>query len=197
MFMRATIFFCLGCLLSFAACQKNKTSKTAAEPVDVCALLSAQEIQEVQGAPLKEAKKSEQSNGRVRVAQCYFAADPANRSVSLAITQNDRGSNDTDAVREFWRQMFSGSVEKNNESAEDREKRESLREIQRGEEGTAPMKKIEGIGEDAYWSGSAIGGALYVLKGPVYIRISVGGPDNEEAKIDKSKKLAQQVLARL
>jgi hypothetical protein len=35
------------------------------------------------------------------------------------------------------------------------------------------------------------------LKKDVFIRVSVGGPDNEETKISKSKALAQKALQRL
>ena len=48
-----------------------------------------------------------------------------------------------------------------------------------------------------FWSGNRVGGALYVLKNDVFIRISVGGPDNEAGKIDKSRALAQKVLEHL
>jgi hypothetical protein len=41
------------------------------------------------------------------------------------------------------------------------------------------------------------GGVLYVLKGDAFISISVGGPDTEETKINKSKTLAQKALQRL
>jgi hypothetical protein len=42
-----------------------------------------------------------------------------------------------------------------------------------------------------------VGGALYVLKKNAYFIISVGGADNEQAKIDKSKSLARKVIGRL
>ena len=42
-----------------------------------------------------------------------------------------------------------------------------------------------------------MGGALYVLKNNVYIRISVGGPDSEESKIKHCKALAEKALSRL
>ena len=69
----------------------------------------------------------------------------------------------------------------------------------RGEEEHAPPKKISGVGDEAFWFGSRVGGALYVLKGEkdLFIRISVGGADNEETKINKSKALAQKALKRL
>jgi len=44
-----------------------------------------------------------------------------------------------------------------------------------------------------------VGGTLYVLKKEkdVFMRISVGGADNEETKINKSKALAQKAIERL
>ena len=42
-----------------------------------------------------------------------------------------------------------------------------------------------------------MGGALYVLKGDVFFRVSVGGPEKEEAMIDRCKALADKALARL
>jgi hypothetical protein len=42
-----------------------------------------------------------------------------------------------------------------------------------------------------------MGGAIYVLKDNVFIRISVGGPESEESKIEKSKALAAKALSRL
>jgi len=53
------------------------------------------------------------------------------------------------------------------------------------------------LGDDAYWTGNRVGGALYALKGNTYIRISVGGPGNQEAKIKKTRTLAQIILKRL
>jgi hypothetical protein len=42
-----------------------------------------------------------------------------------------------------------------------------------------------------------MGGALYVLKNDVFIRVSVGGPDSEEIKINHCKALAGKALSRL
>jgi hypothetical protein len=53
------------------------------------------------------------------------------------------------------------------------------------------------VGEEAFWTGTRVGGALYVLKGNVYIRISVGGPGDQNAKMEKSKTLAEKVVGRL
>jgi hypothetical protein len=65
------------------------------------------------------------------------------------------------------------------------------------EEKGRPPKKVEGIGDDAYWIANRVGGALYVLKNDVFIRISVGGPESEDAKINRCKALAEKALSHL
>jgi hypothetical protein len=65
------------------------------------------------------------------------------------------------------------------------------------DEKAVPPKKIDDLGDAAYWTANRMGGALYVLKNNAFIPISVGGPDQEEAKIDQSKALAQKALSQL
>jgi hypothetical protein len=98
--------------------------------------------------------------------------------------------------------MFAGHEERESETkdAADKEKKESLRENRREEEEEehhAPLKKIDGVGEEAFWVGNRVGGAMYILKGNASIRLSIGGPDNEEEKIKKTRALAEKALARL
>ena len=64
------------------------------------------------------------------------------------------------------------------------------------EESVRP-KKIDGIGEQAFWISNRFGGVLYVLKGEVFISVGLGGTDDEETKLKKSKALAQKALQRL
>jgi hypothetical protein len=56
---------------------------------------------------------------------------------------------------------------------------------------------VEGIGDEAFWTGNRVGGALFVLKGNAYLRISVGGAGDQAAKIEKSKTLAASALKQL
>ena len=56
---------------------------------------------------------------------------------------------------------------------------------------------MNGLGDEAFWIGSRVGGALYVLKKDLFFRISVGGAGDEKAKLNKSRTLAQNVLKRL
>ena len=166
---------------------------------DACGLLEAKEIEAIQGSPIKETKNSAHSDGGLRVSQCFYTAAEFSKSVSLAVTESDPTSPGKRSPRDFWKQIFGRYAGGEKEAEADREKNESPGDQARKEEReeSIPPKKIEGIGDEAFWSGGHLGGALYVLKNDAFIRISVGGPENEETKIDKSKALAAKALQRL
>jgi len=56
---------------------------------------------------------------------------------------------------------------------------------------------IAGVGEEAYWTGNRFAGALYVLRGDMFLRISVGGIRDQQARIATAKALALAALKRL
>jgi hypothetical protein len=162
-------------------------------------LVQREEIAAVQGSPIKDTNTSGRSDGSVQISQCYYAAEQSNRSVSLALTTSDGTAGGKARVKDSWQQMFSGKDEDADERKGDKEKRESLREQshEKGEEKKVPPKKIEGLGGEAYWVGSPVGGALYVFIKDAILRISLGGPDQEPVRIDKSKTLLQKAIQRL
>ena len=143
-----------------------------------CGLLTKEEIQTVQGEPFKSTKPSVHSAAGLLVSQCYFELPTTVNSVVLTVTQKGDGGRDPS---ESWRDIF--------------HREESRRKKEEGEE-KEPLK-IEGVGEEAFWTGTRVGGALYVLKGNCYIRISVGGAGDQTQKMEKSKALAESVLKRL
>ena len=159
--------------------------------IDACALLTSKEIEGVQGEALKETKLSGQATGGFLMSQCFFTLPTFTNSVSLLVAQKGEGSDAKDP-KEFFRERFDGKRSGESERERERDKKKGEEE----EEG-APPQKISGIGDEAYWTGSRVGGALYVLKGNTYVRISIGGPAEQAAKIKKTKALAAKVLARL
>jgi hypothetical protein len=216
---RSILCFCLA-LLANAGCKKSTPTGAGSDAkplaiehharINACSLLTKEEVGQMQNTHISDAKGSENADGGFLVSQCYYAAAAPNASVSLALTQADPDKATAPDPRDYWRQIFSRFSEENAEAHEketnkkeqenDKEKKESLlKQASRGEEEekATPPKKISGIGDEAYWSGNRVGGALYVLKGDVFIRISVGGPDNEENKINKSKALALKTLGHL
>jgi hypothetical protein len=191
------LVFSITLLTALASCQKTKTTAVSAkgQKIDACALITNEEVQAIQGSPIKDVKNSEQSDGTFRIAQCFYNAETFNKSVSLAVTQSDPASTKARTPRDFWKETFGRYDGKTKEEKGDEEKKESLRGQE--EEKATPPKKLNGIGDSAYWTANRMGGALYVLRNDVFIRISVGGPDSEEAKINRCKALAEKALSHL
>ena len=168
---------------------------TAVKPrVDACAMLNSKEIEAVQGEALKETKLSGQAGGGLQISQCFFTLPTFSNSISLLVAQKGDGADAKDP-KEFWRETFQkGATE---EKDRERDKKAGEKKGGEEEEESTPPKKVSGVGNDAYWVGSRVGGALYVLKGNAYLRISIGGSGDQASKINKSKTLAQKAIARL
>jgi hypothetical protein len=185
--------------LALIACSKSKSPEAAATPPPAqtvtssssstapdefaCGLLTREETQAVQGEPFKSTKANQGPGPGFRVSQCYFELPTPVNSIVLTVTRKADGANARDP-RENWHELFYGE-------------RKSEREKEKEEGGEKGPQKVEGVGDDAFWSGSRVGGALYVLKGDSYFRISVGGAGDQAQKLEKSKTLAAFVLKRL
>jgi hypothetical protein len=195
MLMRARSIAWLFCWLALGAsgCSKHApvqapiSGPNAPANVDACALLSKEEVEAVVGSPIKETKSSERADGEFRVAQCFYTATEFNKSVNLALVEKNPTKTGSRSPKQFWQETFAPSGKKNEkEETEQEEKKERT-----------PPKKIDGLGDDAYWASNRFGGMLYVLKGDAFISVSIGGADSEEVKIDKCKTLAQKAIGRL
>ena len=172
-----------------AASSPANMPKTFPGKVDACALLNSDEIQAVQGEALKTTKPSQQAGHEFVIDICYYELPTPSNSVSLSLAQPNPDKRD--AVKEFWESTFAES-----EHGERREKERAGKGEIEEEEG-APPRKVKGLGQQAFWFSSPIGGVLYVLKGEHYIRLSVGGKGTSEEKLNKSQALAKKALARL
>jgi hypothetical protein len=163
---------------------------TTAKPEDpaaaayACGLLTPEEIAAVQGEPFKATKPSQGNVPGLDVSQCYFELPAPVNSVVLTVTRKGGGEAARDP-KESWQEIFHGPP---------RPERE--KEPEGGGE-SKDMQEVEGLGDEAFWTGTRVGGALYVLKGNVYIRISVGGAGDQAEKTKRSKTLAEAVLKRL
>jgi hypothetical protein len=191
------VFFFCSLLVICPGCKRRETPKPVPTisgdsnhvQIDVCGLITSQEIEAIQGSPITETKSSARSGTGFRVSQCFYTAAEFSRSVSLAVTQKDPDHQVKRTPKDFWEETF-GRYDNN--------RKESDRGRSEGEERESiPPKKIEGIGEEAFWASNRFGGILYVLKGDTFISVSLGGTDNEDTKIQKSKALAQKALQRL
>lgn len=176
---------------------------TAKAKVDVCGLLTSDDLKKVQGESYKDAQRSDRQEGESIVAQCYYALPTTANSVVLNVTTAKDGASAA-GVRQTWERMFekAESKETSDKGREGEKDRDQKNKAQaRDEEGereeAAKPEKVNGLGDEAFWVGSRVGGALYVLKKDQFFRLSVGGAGDQKTKLNKSKNLAQLVLKKL
>ena len=166
--------------------------------VDVCALLTSDDLKRVQGEAYQEAQRSDRRNGEFIVGQCYYALPTTSNSVVLNVTTAGEGQG-ARSPKAFWEDTF-GREEKGEQDKgkeRDRASQDKPKQGAEEEEEGVPPEKISGLGDEAFWIASRVGGALYVLKKEQFFRISVGGAGDEKSKLKKSKTLAQQILKRI
>jgi hypothetical protein len=195
-----TILPCVGLvfasMLGEAAPQdaKNVTRVTKGAP-DACALLTPAEIEAIQGERVEETKSTVQPSGGLFAVQCLFRTPTLSKSVSLSLTASDPLRPAALTARELWQKQFhSPEVESDKESAAGKNVKKL--EFERERESGKPLP-IPGLGEEAYWVASSVASALYVLKGEMFLRISVGSAGQESARMEKSKALARAALKHL
>lgn len=148
----------------------------ATQSFDACALIEKAEVASAQGKEVSDAKSSRRDDDQFVSSQCFYVASPYDYSVSLEVTERNPKQVDTNVVKKFWAQRF--------ESARVTKKKDLPR-------------AVPGVGDKAYWVGNDRFGALYAMQGDKMLRISVGGAGNADAKIEKSKLLAEKALKRL
>lgn len=147
--------------------------------LDPCSLLTNSEIQAVQGNAPAQKVASEQPSGSFRFAQCFFRTPEYTSSVNVAVGLPLATDSKRSGPRQYWRQQFYAPVKA------------------AGTKKKPPPKPIAGLGEEAFWVGDALSGALYVLKGEIFLRVSVGGPTDEAQKIKRARALASRALKRV
>jgi hypothetical protein len=174
-----------------SAAQKSASNTTKQTKPDACAVLTSADVQAVQGDAVQETKPSTQPAGGLLMSQCLFRTASPSKSVSVAIASAGSVS-----PRAFWQKQFHSAKSESEEREKEKPAAKGKPAKQEEDESTRP-RTIKGVGEQAYWVGSPMVGALYVLKGNTFLRISVGGVREEAARIEKSVALARLALKRL
>lgn len=191
---------------SVATSSTSPTANSTAvkSKIDPCSLLTSDEIKAVQGEAFANAMRSDRHDGDFIVGQCYYALPTAVNSVVVNVT-TARETAGAPNPKDFWERTFGkeagegeGDKDKDKKAEKDKPKKPEAgeRREEEGEEGAKP-EKVNGLGDEAFWVGSRVGGALYVLKKDLYFRLSIGGAGDERTKLNKSKTLAQDALKRL
>lgn len=147
---------------------------------DPCRLLSDAEVRAVQGHAPAQKVPSEQPAGSFRFIQCFYRTPEYTNSVSVAVGIPLETDSKRSGPRHYWQQQFHAQVI----TAPGRKKKE-------------PPKRVAGLGDEAFWVGDPVTGALYVLKGEVFLRVSVGGPPDQALKIKRATALVSSALKRV
>jgi hypothetical protein len=182
-----------------------------------CALLSSEELKEVQGEAPTDAQGSEHSTGTLSMSQCFYRLPTFVKSINLEVVSAAPGA-DAGALKDYWRKRFHPeAVEARERERKLKEERERMREetlereraagqVREGgrkqeeegeEEEDSRPRRVQGLGEEAYVTGNRNTSTLYVLKGDAVLRVSVSG---EEERADRQKRaaaLAAKALKRL
>jgi hypothetical protein len=179
----------------------NTNAALTAASFDPCSLITRAEVASVQGEEVTETKASPGNSTRLAVSQCFYQTTTPSKSVSLEVTNRLQGKPGALSPREFWEERFERAdpdrerEERKREGNREADKRDA-RANEEEEEGPPP-RRINGVGEEAYWAGNRMVGALYVLKGNAIIRISIGGVADQNVRLEKTKDLARMALKRL
>lgn len=157
--------------------------------VDACKLLTGAEIKQVQKTALVETKPSAvRSDAALELRQCFYRAQSYGDSVSVMIGESAKQN--PNAVRDFWNEtLVKASKTETPAVAPDQMTKADAKKIRHKPEA------VPNLGDQAWWVGDQYAGALYVLAGDRFFRLSVGG--KAEAKRERTTKLAQAVLKRL
>jgi len=138
-------------------------------PHDSCAFLTPAELEQVQGERPVETKSTQEGKNQ----QCFYRLPTFSKSISLSIQYD---------AREFWEEQVHG--ERNEREEEEHESR-------------AEPRQIEGVGDEARWVATPVGGILYVLKDDAMLLISIGGGDTDAVRLEKATALARKALRRV
>ncbi|MDX1503575.1 MAG: hypothetical protein R3325_14540 [Thermoanaerobaculia bacterium] len=147
----------------------------ALDAAAVCDLLTGAEVEAVQGQAVTGRHPSESPSTSFRVVRCAYRTEDFTSSVSVALGEPLDGR--PDGPRAYWRTRFhpEGGFTGKEE----------------------PPRPVEGLGDEAFWTGDAVAGSLYVLAGDRFVRVSVGGVPESATREERSRELAARVLARL
>jgi hypothetical protein len=173
-------FVVLGTTLLWLASAQSADAQRHRDP---CRLLTDAEVRTVQGQAPSQKIPGEQPAGSFRFTQCLYQTPQFSSSVSVALGVPLSNDSKRSGPRQYWERQFS---------------REQLEEAEEaGEKKDKAPKRLVGLGDEAYWVGDPVTGALYVLRGEVFLRVSVGGPPDQLQKIKRARTLAIYALKRL
>ena len=126
-FLLTFLIFC-GWAEPEAATQTAQTSASTAKDLDVCAILTKEELTTIVGEPIAEAKKGEFPAGhpKVKVTQCTYSATKGAKSLDVLIKNSSRRGDSAESIKKLM--IDTGSK----------------------------IEDVSGVGDTAFWSGAQL-----------------------------------------
>src|SRR5207237_10609989 len=103
--------------------------------------------------------------------------------IILDLEKPDTKQSRKSSTKDFLREKY-GPYNGNQKERDEKPETKSAEK----EQGPAP-KKIDGLGDDAYWVSNRFGGVLYVLKGDAFFYVVVVGTVDEDGILVQSRVL--------
>jgi hypothetical protein len=189
---RNGLWFLLALTLIFPGCSKRSakvsapTQAQSATPkplptLDACALLTSDEIKNIAGEAPTGTTPSHMAESGFDISQCLFNLPEYSNSILVSITRRGTGRDARDPKK---------FLEERIEHPEEGEREEE-------DKPRSKPEPIEGLGDKAIWEGTKVGGALYVIKGNLFVRVAVGTFGGAEKRKEKVIELARLVVKRL
>lgn len=175
--MRNLLIVTAAILLAAVPLALAKDAGVQAHPrpvADACKLISAAELLRVQHTALKETKPSTMpSSGEMTMRSCFYRAESHADSVSLLLAEPAKRP--STAVREYWDATLVKASQTDATLPPGAEMTKGAAKKQRHK-----PEKVANVGDQAWWVGDQNAGALYVLVGDRFFRISVGGKSDDK-----------------
>lgn len=140
----------------------------ASSPFEPCGLLTREEAEALAGEPVEVPEQKDTKNP-LGQKMCLYATVSSSRLIQISVVRTD--------------DMTTG-IRKNGQSA--------VTIYNSTKEMLASFKQVPGIGDDACWGTPG----LHILKGQVYVLISVGNTSNQK-NLELARRIAEKVLPRL
>jgi len=168
------------------------TSPPGGSAPDPCRVLTRREVGEISGGRIAATKATSRIAGDFVISDCFYRAEAFQDSVSVEVTRRATSSSSSShSVREHWTAMFHA------DQGDEDDGRRGEAEDASAKEKEVPPRPVQGVGDEAFWLSNPASGALYVLEGDAYLRISVGGAADETVKQRRATELARKALGRL
>jgi len=162
--------------------------------------MPAEFVSSVQGARVVEAQPASSSQGGLTTKRCFYRTDSFNRSVDVEITAEAGQNGHSGIAVDLWNRRFhSARVSEEEEEEEFREKQDAHSSTNAGREeeeerAKAKPSPVTGLGDEAFWVSNQLNSTLHVRQGSVLLRISLGGPDDGDTKLQRARSLADRIL---